>query len=222
MAQTRSTLTHDLHDVCSGTRSTTGTHVDIAFGRSLDGALSLGSDTTATTAKEASQAVTDTTGTAFSVTFVKATISLTATATENGLTRRLEASHVLQHLVDVLGELLVLHEVIGTGTGVLGLGSQELEHATSLRSIGLALTTGLTTTTGLLARLLRLFLLLLFLLFFHHHGSGEVFSSGFFEDHFVDHSFVHGSPKGESESNNHGDTGNCTHLLVGFRHQGRN
>ena len=59
VAETRSTLTHNLHDVRSGTRSTTGTHVDIAFRRGLDRTLGLGSDTTATTTEKDSETVTD-------------------------------------------------------------------------------------------------------------------------------------------------------------------
>jgi hypothetical protein len=175
---------------------------------------------------EACEAVADTTGTAFCVAFVEATVSLTATATENGLTRRLEASHVLKNLIDVLGELLVLHEVVGSSTSSLGLSSEELEHAASLRSVRLALTTGLATTTRLLAGLLGLFLLLLFLLFFlllvHRHLSGQVRAFRRVEDNFVNDHFVHGGPERKGKSDEDGTTSDGGHLLVGFRHKSRN
>ena len=162
VTQTRRTLTDNLHDVCSRTRATTCTHVNVTGRRSLDRSLGAGSNATATTAEKASETVTDTTGTTFCVAFVEATVSLTATTTENGLTRRLETCHVLQHLVNVLRELLVLHKVISSVVGLRSLSGEELQHATGLRSIRLTLSARLTTTTGLLTRLLRFFFLLFF------------------------------------------------------------
>ena len=199
VAKTRSTLADNLHDVCSGTRTTTGTHVDITHRRSLDGTLSLSSDTTATTAKETCKAVTDTTGTTFCVTFIEATISLTATATENGLTRSLETSDVLEHLIDVLGELLVLHQVISSSRGILGLSSEELEHAASLRSVRLTLTARLTPATSFLTRLLR-FGLLLFFLLLNLLGCSKVHGISVVEYDFSNDLFVHGSPNTHSQS----------------------
>ena len=227
MAQARGPLAHHLHDVRSGTRRVSRTHVDISLGRSLQVSHGLGRDRSDGAPNKARHRIPDPPASTRGDSRIEAGIQLTLADSRNlRFSGHLQAVGALENLVDIPREFLI-HQIVDHGTCIVRLRREQLENPTSFGCSRVPLVHRLTAAARPFANdftfLFFLFLyLLVFLLVFNDvHGGFDFDGLRFLEDDVFNEPFIRSRPKAQGNRDKERDASNAPHPPVGIRHQGR-